>query len=76
MQKRGVPTVSIVDEVFVSLAKSYAASHGSPDLPMVVVPHPFETRTREEIRAIADKAFPQILAQVTKSAKPKPAAGS
>lgn len=62
-----------MDEAFVSLARSFATSQGYPDLPMVVVPHPFETRSREEICALADELFPQILAQIEETAKPTPA---
>ena len=61
VEKRGIPTVSIVTEAFTSLAKSAAKSYGYPDLPMVVVPHPFETLPREEVRRIADAKFEEIV---------------
>ncbi len=58
--------MSIVTEQFVSLSKSTARSRGYPDLPMVVVPHPFETLPPERIRAIADEKLDEIIQQIRK----------
>ncbi|MBI3967148.1 MAG: hypothetical protein HY329_16055 [Chloroflexi bacterium] len=38
-----------------------ARSLGYDDLPMVVVPHPFETLPHEEVRAIAEAKFDEIV---------------
>lgn len=65
-----MPTVSIVGTNFVSLAKAYAASLGYPDLPMVIVPHPFETLSRDEVRAIAERSFAAIVGAVTRADVP------
>jgi len=53
--------VTIVTEEFLNLAKSVAESKGFPDLPMVVVPHPFETKSVEEVRRIAEEKFDEII---------------
>ena len=66
-QKRGLPTVTIVTEQFVSLARSLSRSMGYPDLPMVVVPHPFETLPHDRIRRIAEEKFDEIVSKVQKA---------
>ena len=63
MQKRGIPTVAVVTEKFVSLAKSAAKALGYPDLPMIVVPHPFETLSAAAIREIADEKVHELVAK-------------
>lgn len=68
MQKRGVPTVTLVTEQFVSLARAAAKSLGYPDIPLVVVPHPFETMPRDQVRALAEQKYDEIVGKVTKTA--------
>lgn len=63
MQKRGIPTVAVVTEKFVSLAKASAKALGYPDLPMIVVPHPFETLPAESLREIADAKVHELVAK-------------
>lgn len=53
--------MSIVAEAFKNLADSCAKSLGYPDLPMVVVPHPFETLSVAEVRSIAEAKFDEII---------------
>ena len=59
--------MTIVTEQFVSLAKSVAKSMGYPDLPLVVVPHPFETLPHDTIRKIAEEKYDEILSKVQKA---------
>ncbi|MBI4307781.1 MAG: hypothetical protein HY684_03135 [Chloroflexi bacterium] len=66
VQKRGVPSVAIVTTEFVSLAKSAARALGYPDLPMVVVPHPFETLPHAQVRKIAEEKLDEIVQKATK----------
>ena len=63
MQERGIPTVAVVTEKFVSLAKASAKALGYPDLPMIVVPHPFETLPAESLREIADAKVHELVAK-------------
>ncbi len=55
-------------EVFQSLAKSVRKGAGLPDLNLVVVPHPFDTLSEEEIIAVADNLFGQTMAALTTGA--------
>ncbi len=64
-QKRGIPTVSLVTEEFKSLADTAARALGYPDLPMVVVPHPFELLPVEDIERLAEEKFQEIVQKVT-----------
>jgi len=57
--------VTVVTEEFHPLAKSAAESLGFPDLPMVVVPHPFETKPIEEVRALAEEKFDEIIQKLS-----------
>jgi hypothetical protein len=45
-----MPTVTIVSELFVALARMEAASFGMPDLPLAIVPHPVATHSDEELQ--------------------------
>lgn len=67
MQKKGVPTVSLVTEEFVSLFKSASRALGYPDLPTVVVPHPFETLPKEKIKQLADEKYEEIVSKIQKA---------
>jgi len=66
VQKRGVPTVTVVTEKFVSLAKASASAMGYRDLPLLVVPHPFETLSRERLHAIAEEKADECVALLTR----------
>jgi hypothetical protein len=48
-----VPAVVVVTEVFANLARTAARARGMAPLRMVVLPHPMETRSAEEIAGIA-----------------------
>ncbi|MBI2907699.1 MAG: hypothetical protein HYX92_08605 [Chloroflexi bacterium] len=56
------------------MAQVAARALGYPDLNMVVLPHPFETKTVEEARAIADAKVDEVVQKLTQ-ASPVPAAG-
>jgi len=49
----GIPAVVVVTEVFVNLAGTAARAHGYPDMRLVALPHPMESRPEAEVRAIA-----------------------
>jgi hypothetical protein len=45
--------VTVCSESFIGLGRAQQKALGSPDLPIAVIPHPFGTRSREEIHHIA-----------------------
>lgn len=61
LEKRGIPTVVICTEPFVTSADAMAALGGVPDYPYVVVPHPLGSRTMEQLRELAAQAAPDVL---------------
>ena len=76
--KKGIPAVAVVTEEFVSLAKAIAASLKYPDLPMVVVPHPFEMLPVEQVRRLAEEKVQELVRELEKPhpvpAQPRPLA--
>ena len=53
MAKRGKAALTVCSESFIGLARAQQNALGSADLPIAVVPHPFGTRSREELRSLA-----------------------
>jgi hypothetical protein len=60
--------VVVVTEVFENLGRTAAAAKGFPDLRMHVLPHPMESRTEAEVRAIARAAFRAIARRLAEDA--------
>ena len=55
----------VVTEVFANLARTAARARGTADLRMLVLPHPMETRSAEEIDRIALERLDLIAAALT-----------
>jgi hypothetical protein len=49
-ETEGIPTVVVVTEVFENLAGLAARARGYESLRTLVLPHPMETRSEDEIR--------------------------
>jgi hypothetical protein len=56
-----VPAVVVVTEVFANLAQTAARARGYERLEMLVLPHPMETRGRDEVIRIADAHAEELL---------------
>ncbi len=65
LELRGVPSLFIASSEFVNAAQSQADSLGFPDVARVFVGHPIQDRTDEEMRALADSSFAEILSKIT-----------
>ena len=61
MEKQGKTTVAIVTTAFTKLARAQASALGSNDLPIAEIPHPFGSRTRDEIRSLAEQTVDRIV---------------
>jgi len=61
MEKLGVPTVVVATEPFISSAKAMALSHGMPDYPFAVIPHPIAATETSKLHSWADKVVGQIV---------------
>jgi hypothetical protein len=66
LERRGVPTVFFTAQTFVHDAQRSAASFGLPGLPIAVVPMPFTNQRPESIHRMAETAFDQVLAGLTR----------
>lgn len=65
-EDQGIPTATIVSAEFVKAARAQAEALGAVQYKSVVVPHPIQPLTREEVQALADKAWDEIVARLTK----------
>ncbi|HWI12822.1 MAG TPA: hypothetical protein VNT02_01160 [Burkholderiales bacterium] len=54
---------------FVDLGRAQQSALGAPDLPIAVVPHPFGTRRRDDVRAIAEHCAGEIARLACESKK-------
>jgi hypothetical protein len=52
--------VTVVSNAFTGLGKAQARALGFAGLPLAVIPHPFGSRTREEVRALAEQCVDEI----------------
>lgn len=65
-EDQGIPTATVISAEFVRAATAQADALGATNYRTVVVAHPIQPLTREEVRALADKAFDEILARLTR----------
>ena len=65
-EERGIPTATIISTEFVRAAAAQARALGADEYRTVVVAHPIQPLTRDEIRALADRAFDEVLARLTR----------
>ena len=61
MADQGKAAVAVVTAEFESLAHTMAANAGRPGLRVHVLPYPLETRSEDEVRAIAVEHWPMVL---------------
>jgi hypothetical protein len=64
LERRGVVGVFLASEAFADAARLQGEALGFP-APCVLVPHPVQDRTDAELRVVADRAYPAVLAAVT-----------
>jgi hypothetical protein len=60
--QRDTPAVTICSTAFRALGRSQARALNHPELPIVTVPHPFGSRSRAEVRALAERCLADIVA--------------
>lgn len=67
MLRAGKPAAVVVTEVFANLARTAASARGIDPIPMLVLPHPMETRSAAEIDRIAEQCFDAAIALLVKA---------
>lgn len=65
LERRGIPTAAVGTAPFVDEALEQARELGMPDYRLVLIDHPVQLLTTEELHARAEAAFPAILARLT-----------
>jgi len=65
LEERGIPTAAVGTEPFVDEALQQARALGMPDYRMVLVEHPIQLLTKDQVEARADAAFDAIVAHLT-----------
>jgi hypothetical protein len=65
LEKRGIPTSTIVSTVFLTTGRLAAKNLQIDNLPLVVTPHPLNDLTPEQVRDLACAAYPIIIQQLT-----------
>jgi len=66
-ERRGVPAAGLITDQFIPGAKAITALHGLPDYQFVIVPHPLESLSLEELEQRAALAIPQLVNILTKN---------
>lgn len=60
-EDHGIPTATVVSAEFVGAARAQAHALGITDYRPVVVAHPLQLLTREEVQKLADRAFDEVI---------------
>jgi hypothetical protein len=64
LERLGLPTAAVGTEPFLDEALEQARLLGMPAYRMVLVPHPVQLLTADELDALADEAMPGIVARL------------
>ena len=63
LEQRGIPSVGVFTTEFVEALAVQAEALGV-DPASVIVPHPVQDRTNDELRAMADVAFDKVVTEL------------
>jgi hypothetical protein len=66
LERRGVATAGVGTEPFVDEALEQARTLGMPDLRMVLVRHPVQLLSEDELRDLADRSFIAVVDRLTR----------
>jgi len=64
-EDHGIPTATVVSAEFVGAARAQARALGATDYRPVVVAHPLQPLTREEVQTLEDRACYEIIYTLT-----------
>jgi alkanesulfonate monooxygenase SsuD/methylene tetrahydromethanopterin reductase-like flavin-dependent oxidoreductase (luciferase family) len=68
-EDQGLPTATVISTEFARAARAQAEALGAMDYRAIMVPHPIQPLTRDEVRALADKAYDEIVRRLTERSK-------
>ena len=67
LEKKGIPTATVVTVPFREPARLTAAAMGVPSLPLIVLPHPIGHLPEHDVLAMAQAAYPSIVEALTRT---------
>jgi hypothetical protein len=62
LERRGIPTSTFVTHAFAAYAKGLCRMQAMPALPIVVIPHPIASRSRDELREKVRSVYTEVRA--------------
>ncbi len=65
LETLGRPAVLAASSAFAGATQAQSVLLGQPDLPRVLVPHPIQDRSDDELRALAREAVHELLVALT-----------
>ena len=71
LERRGVVALFLASEAFAEAARVQGEALGFP-APFVLVPHPVQDRTDDELRATAERVYPEVVAALTAQGRAGP----
>ena len=60
-EQHGIPSASIITDVFKATGTAMAKSWGLPDFRFIAMPHPIANLTDEQLDAAAEAVTPQVV---------------
>jgi hypothetical protein len=60
-ERHGIPTVSIITDLFVETGRAMAATWGVPEYQFLDIPHPIANLTEEELDQRAREITPKVV---------------
>ena len=68
MEKLGIPTVSVITEPFGFKARMEVTALGLGTVPIQILPHPIGQISDEQMRALTDQAYDEVVFGLTRPA--------
>ena len=65
-EDQGIPTATVISTEFKRAARAQADALGAGAFQTIMVAHPIQPLTRDEVRALADEAFEEIVTRLTR----------
>jgi len=69
LRKRGLVTAVVVSEPFMKLGTTQSKVLGTPDLPLIKIPHPLGGLSLEQVEGRALVAVPQVVKLIKEHVK-------
>jgi len=69
LRKRGLVTAVICSDPFEKLGRTQAKIFGTPDLPLIMIPHPLGGLSLEQVEGRAEVAIPQVVKLIEEHAR-------